>query len=162
MSWHGPQNDWDIQYIPTRREARARRFLYPAGTSAEAELSVPAGHHSQGDRMKLCGRALDEGVFGKKASSSCPRARRGAGFTDIHSTQLHPAMSCSWGRAAPLVWESWLLLPCVLHGALGSARVEHPRAQSRCHLWERARGAAQQGLHCPAPPACRKRLGTSC
>lgn len=46
--------------------------------------------------------------FGKQASPSCPRARRGAGFTATHSTLLHPAMPCS-------VVLGKLLLPWVLH-----------------------------------------------
>lgn len=133
MSWHSPQSDWDIQYIPTRREARARRFLRPAGTSAEAELSVTPQPGGQ-----------------KEAVWEAPCSWWG-GFWQESLSQLHPAVSYSWGRAAPLVWESWLLLPCVLHGVLGSATVEHLRPQIRCHLWERARGAAGAALPSSSP-----------
>lgn len=113
MSWHAPLSDWDIQYILTRGEACARRFLCLACTSSEAELSVPHTM-ARGTALSCTWEsrplAFEEGVFGKKASPSCPRARRGAGFTESGSTPLHTATSCSGGRAARWVWEGWLLL----------------------------------------------------
>lgn len=81
MSWHGPLSYWDIQYILTSREARARRFLSPAGTS-EAELPVPHTTARGTERSCVGEQASCSwwGFFGKKASPSCLQGSEGHMF----------------------------------------------------------------------------------
>lgn len=107
-----------------------------------------------GHRRKLCGRAgflLWMTKFLARKPLPATSGLGGTQVSDTQSTLLHPAMSCSWGRAARLVWESWLLLPCVLHGALGSASIKYLRPQTPYHVWENEVGKGwQQSRGCSA------------
>lgn len=143
MSWHDPLSDWDTQYIPTRGEACARRFLCLACTSSEAELSVPHTM-ARGTALSCTWEsrplALEEDIFGKKASPSCPRARRGAGFTESGSTPLHTAMSC-WGAELLGGFGRAGCSSLCGSGSAGLSQCRCLRPQLRCHIWERARRA---------------------
>lgn len=120
--------------------------------------TVSASHHGQGHRTKLCGRAglllLVRG-FWQESLSQLPQGSEGCRF---HRQPQHPAAWTPPGPAdgaEPLGWfgkaggrslvchtERWARVPAA------TEPLSHPESAG-------GRGqAAQQGRHCPAPPAC--------
>lgn len=100
MSWYDPLSDWDVQYILTRREACARRFLY----LAEAVLSVPDTMVRGAERscVREQGSCSGWGSFWQDSLSQPPQGLEGCGFQTPRA--LCCIQPCPAHGTEPLGW----------------------------------------------------------